>query len=150
MSNLLREEKIGARDCPEPIAVIGIGCRFPGARGVDAFWDLLTSGRDAIAEVPPNRYLDLERLLDPGTCPTRRIATRLGGFLDDIDRFEPLAFNISPREAPFVDPQQRLLLETAWEALEDAGQDLRRLAGSRTGVYVGMWTADYLTSRVRA
>jgi acyl transferase domain-containing protein/NADPH:quinone reductase-like Zn-dependent oxidoreductase/acyl carrier protein len=126
-----------------PIAIIGMACRFPGAADVNAFWELLRRGGDALRDVPPNRYLDLEDLLDPRTGKPCKIATLQGGFLDDIDLFDPYPFNISPREAAFIDPQQRLLLETAWEALEDAGLDLRRLAGSNTGVYTGQWLNDY-------
>jgi acyl transferase domain-containing protein len=144
------DDRHSAADAPEPIAVIGMGCRFPGAPSVEAFWEPLRDGRDAIGDVPTDRYLKLDELLVPHTGRARKIATRCGGFLDRIDRFDPYAFNISPREARFIDPQQRLPLETAWEALEDAGQDQRRLAGSRTGVYVGLWTGDYETRMFRA
>ena len=118
----------------EPIAIIGIGCRFPGADGPAAFWRLLCDGVDAITEIPPERW-DAHAL-----GPT---ATRWGGFLDQVDQFDPQFFGISPREAARMDPQQRLLLEVAWEALEDAGQVPERLAGSRTGVFVGISTYDY-------
>jgi len=118
----------------EPIAVIGIGCRFPGADGPAAFWRLLRDGVDAIGELPPDRWnLDA----------AGPMASRWGGFLDQVDQFDPQFFGISPREAARMDPQQRLLMEVAWEALEDAGQVPEQLAGSRTGVFVGMSTYDY-------
>ncbi|HEY2502020.1 MAG TPA: SDR family NAD(P)-dependent oxidoreductase [Mycobacterium sp.] len=118
----------------EPIAIVGIGCRFPGADGPAAFWRLLSDGVDAITDIPPDRW-------DADASETA--ATRRGGFLDQVDRFDPQFFGISPREAARMDPQQRLLLEVAWEALEDAGQVPERLAGSRTGVFIGISTYDY-------
>lgn len=118
----------------EPIAIIGIGCRFPGADGPSSFWRLLCDGVDAITEIPPDRW-------NPDSPATA--TTRWGGFLDQVDQFDPQFFRISPREAARMDPQQRLLLEVAWEALEDAGQAPDRLAGSRTGVFVGISTNDY-------
>jgi len=122
----------------EPIAIIGIGCRFPGADGPSAFWQLLFDGVDAVTEVPPQRW-------SPDTAGT---ATRWGGFLDQVDQFDPQFFGISPREATRMDPQQRLLLEVTWEALEDAGQVPERLAGSRTGVFIGISTNDYGTRQL--
>lgn len=119
----------------EPVAVIGIGCRFPGADGPSEFWRLLCAGRDAITETPPGRW-------DAHTVGSR--TTRWGGFLDRIDEFDAQFYGISPREAVRMDPQQRLLLEVAWEALEDGGQVPQRLAGSRTGVFTGVSTYDYL------
>ena len=126
----------------EPIAIVGIGCRFPGADGPRAFWRLLCEGVDAISEVPPERF-DLRRVYDPSPGTPGKIASRWGGFLRGIDRFDAAFFGISPREAARMDPQQRLLLEVAWEALEDAGLVAERLAGSRTGVFVGMCYGDY-------
>ena len=114
----------------EPIAIIGIGCRFPGAEGPSAFWQLLCDGVDAVTEVPPDRW-DADA------------TSRWGGFLDQVDQFDAQFFGISPREASRMDPQQRLLLEVAWEALEDAGQVPERLAGSRTGVFTGAATNEY-------
>ncbi len=125
-----------------PVAVVGIGCRFPGADGPAAFWRLLREGVDAIAEVPPDRW-DIDAYFDPDLATPGKMNTRWGGFLRDIDRFDPYAFGISPREAARMDPQQRLLLEVTWEALEDAGIPLARLAGSRTGVFVGISSNDY-------
>ncbi|WP_207547280.1 beta-ketoacyl synthase N-terminal-like domain-containing protein, partial [Mycobacterium talmoniae] len=117
----------------EPIAIIGIGCRFPGADGPAVFWRLLADGADAITATPPDRWA----VGAGGGSP------RWGGFLDQVDQFDPQFFGISPQEAACMDPQQRLLLEVAWEALEDAGQVPDRLAGSRTGVFIGIATNDY-------
>ena len=125
----------------EPIAVIGLGCRFPGADGPDAFWRLLRDGVDAVGEVPAERW-DADALYDADGAPGK-MTTRWGAFLDGVDRFDPHFFGISPREAARMDPQQRLLLEVAWEALEHAGLPAGRLAGSQTGVFVGISSYDY-------
>ena len=104
----------------EPIAIIGIGCRFPGANSPEAFWQLLRNGVDAITEIPSNRW-DLRELYDPNLDIPGKMNSRCGGFLPQVDQFDPQFFGISPREAVSMDPQQRLLLLVAWEALEDAG-----------------------------
>ncbi len=126
----------------EPIAIIGIGCRFPGAHGPEAFWQLLREGVDAITEVPAERF-NLHAFYDPDPATPGKMNTRWGGFLDQVDQFDPHFFGISPREALRMDPQQRLLLEVTWEALEDAGQAPERLTGTRTGVFIGISTNDY-------
>jgi acyl transferase domain-containing protein len=126
----------------EPVALIGLGCRLPGAPDREAYWRLLRDGVDAVTEVPADRW-DVDAYYDPDPDAPGKMATRWGGFLDGIDQFDPAFFGISPREAQEMDPQQRLLLETAWQALEDAGLDPAGLAGSRTGVYVGISTSDY-------
>jgi acyl transferase domain-containing protein/acyl-CoA synthetase (AMP-forming)/AMP-acid ligase II/thioesterase domain-containing protein/acyl carrier protein len=126
----------------EPIAVIGIGCRFPGAQGPEGFWQLLREGVDAITEIPRERW-NAEALYDPDPDAPGKLNTRWGGFLNHIDQFDPSFFKIAHREAVRIDPQQRLLLETAWEALEDAGLSAERLAGSRAGVFIGISTNDY-------
>ena len=126
----------------EEIAVIGIGCRFPGANGPDAFWQLLRNGGDAITEIPPDRW-DLEYFYDPDPEKPGKMNTRWGGFLEHIGQFDAHFFGISPREAAQMDPQQRLLLEVSWEALEDAGQVKERLEGSKTGIFVGISTNEY-------
>lgn len=126
-----------------PIAIVGIGCRFPGnVDGPKTFWQLLRDGRDAIGEIPPSR-IDVASYYDPRPASPGKLTSRWGGFLDEIDMFDAAFFGISPREAERLDPQQRLLLEIAWEALEDAGQDIDRLSGSDAGVFVGMWLNDY-------
>ena len=126
----------------EPIAIVGVGCRFPGADGPRAYWQLLVDGVDAITEIPASRF-DARRYSDPAPATPGRINTRWGGFLRHAEEFDAEFFGISPREAERLDPQQRWLLETAWEALEDAGAVPSRLAGSRTGVFVGMWINEY-------
>ena len=116
----------------EPLAIIGIGCRFPGRSNTPReFWNLLLSGTDAITEMPPDRF-DLSQLFDPAVSKPGTIYTRWGGFLENIDQFDAAFFGISPREAASMDPQHRLLLEVAWEALEDGGHNGGSLAGSRT------------------
>ena len=126
----------------EPIALIGVGCRFPGADGPEAFWTLLRDGVDAIREIPLDRP-DLAARYDPGPGTPGRLIGRWGGFLEGLDRFDASFFGISPREAERMDPQQRLLLEVAWEALEDAGQVAGRPGSIATGVFVGLWINDY-------
>ncbi len=126
----------------EPIAIIGMSCRFPGADGVEAFWEMLVEGREALSEVPPERF-DIDRYYDPRPEQSGKIVSRRGGFLDEIRRFDAPLFGISGREADAMDPQQRLLLEVAFEALEDGGQVIERLEGTDTGVFVGMVANEY-------
>ncbi|MGH9133592.1 MAG: beta-ketoacyl synthase N-terminal-like domain-containing protein, partial [Ilumatobacteraceae bacterium] len=126
----------------EPIAIVGMSCRFPGADSPEAYWELLRDGVDAITEIPLSRW-DVDAYYDPDPDTPGKIATRWGGFVNDIDRFEPQLFGISPREALSLDPQQRLLLEVSWEALERAGIAPDSLAGTSTGMFVGMCNADY-------
>ncbi len=127
----------------EPIAVIGVGCRFPGSvENPNAFWQLLCEGANAIVEVPADRW-NIDDYYDPDPTTPNKMNTRWGGFLKKVDEFDAEFFDISPREAVRVDPQQRLLLEVAWEALEDAGLPIGRLAQTKTGVYVGVVGSDY-------
>lgn len=132
---------------PADIAIIGIGCRFPGgARTPSEYWRFLIEGRDAIREVPADRWSSANHDPDP-TSPGRSYAGR-GGFLDDPSTcFDAAFFGISPREAETMDPQQRLLLEVSWEALEDAGLPLPRAQAGRTGVFVGGFTLDSMLMR---
>ena len=125
----------------QPIAIIGASCRLPGADGLEEFWQLLREGRNAIGPVPKDRWDP--STLDPDPEARVNIATRCGGFINGIRRFDCAFFGISPREAAAMDPQQRLLLETAYEAFEDAGLPMETLAGSKTGVYVGIGPGDY-------
>ena len=130
------------RSRSEPIAIVGMACRFPGATTPEAYWQVLRDGVDAITEIPPTRW-DVDAHYDPDPDTPSKIATRWGGFLEDIDRFEPEIFGIAPREALSLDPQQRLLLEVSWEALERAGIAPDALTGSPTGVFVGVCNGDY-------
>ncbi len=128
---------------PEPVTIIGMGCRFPGgANSPEAFWRLLKDGVDAIAEVPADRF-DIDAFYHPRPAPPGKTTTRWGGFLDQVDRFDAAFFGISPREAAHMDPQQRLMLEVAWEALEDAGQAPGSSPRSQAGVFIGMMSNDY-------
>ncbi|UQA57008.1 type I polyketide synthase [Polyangium aurulentum] len=127
----------------EPIAIVGMGCRFPGgANSPGELFDLLASGRDAITEIPRERW-DIDQYYDPDPAAPGKMNTRWSGLVDKVDQFDPYFFGISPREAVNIDPQQRLLLEVAWEALEDGGLPPDRLVGSRTGVFIGACTNDY-------
>lgn len=125
----------------EPIAIIGMGCRFPGVTNLQSFWNLLRDGIDAITPFPPDRF-DAAAFYDPRPATPGKISTCHGGFLRQIDRFDYSFFGISPREAALIDPQVRILLEVAWEALEDAGELPAKFAGSQTGVFIGQ-TADH-------
>ncbi len=132
-----------------PIAIVGMACRFPAAENTNAYWRLIQDGRDAITEVPPDRW-DVDAYYDPKPGTVGKMCTRWGGFLKrGVDRFDASLFKISPREANWIDPQQRLILEQGWLALEDALLAPDRLAGSRTGVFVGVSTDDYGVCLVR-
>lgn len=126
----------------EPIAIIAVSCRFPGAPDPEAFWDVLSGGVDAIREIPEDRF-DIDEFYDPDPDTPGKTYTRFGGFLDGIDSFDPEFFGISPREAVWIEPQQRLMLETAWEGLERAGYAPSALRGSRTGIFVGVAANEY-------
>ncbi|GAB4152097.1 MAG: hypothetical protein Fur0021_16560 [Candidatus Promineifilaceae bacterium] len=125
----------------EPIAIVGIGCRFPSANGPQAFWELLRNGVDAISETPSGRWS--ASFYDEDPAAPGKMNTRWGGFLAQIDRFDAAFFKISPVEAVQMDPQQRLLLEVVWESLEDAGIVPSRLAGAPVGVFIGVMSNDY-------
>ncbi|MFS0896207.1 type I polyketide synthase [Mycolicibacterium litorale] len=147
---LLMQELVRAGTAPptdsgtvEPIAVVGIGCRFPGGvAGPESLWQLLANGVDAITEVPADRW-DVDAYYDPDPGAPGRMTTRWGGFISDAGGFDADFFGIAPREAEAMDPQQRLLLEVAWEALEHSGIRPDSLSGTRTGVMVGLSTWDY-------
>src|SRR5215218_2970255 len=127
----------------EPIAIVGMGCRFPGgANNPDAFWQLLRDGVDAISEVPPGRW-NADRFHHTNPAAPGRMVTRWGGFVENIDAFDATFFGIAPREAARIDPQHRWLAEVSWEAIEDAGLPPEQLSGSRTGVFIGIATNDY-------
>ena len=127
----------------EPIAIVGMACRFPGAPSLNDYWRLLSSGAEGIGPIPPDRW-DVDALYDADAKAVGKMNTREGGFITEIDRFDAAFFGISPREAVQMDPQQRILLELAYEAMEDAGIAPASLAGSDTAVYIGVMSNDYL------
>ena len=127
----------------EPVAVVGIGCRFPGGVvGPQDYWTFLANGEDAISEIPSERW-DAEGLYDPDTFAPGRRSSKWGGFLPDVAGCDADFFGISPREAEAMDPQQRVMLEVAWEALEHAGFAPDRMAGIRAGVMMGVYYTEY-------
>ncbi len=134
---------------PEPIAITGLGLRFPKANNPQEFWRLMREGQNGIGLVPPGRWSEKD-YYDPKPGKRGKIITNQGGFLDDITQFDWRAFRISPREASRIDPQQRLLLEVTWEAFEDAGLTFTALAGSKTGVFIGLTWNDFLRSQSQA
>lgn len=138
-----RDSKIISRSENEPIAIVGIGCRFPG--GIESpqqFWDLLVNGVDAVSEVPVDRW-SIDKYFDSNPDVSGKARTRWGGFVKDIEYFDPAFFGISPREAKHMDPQQRMLLETTWWALEDSGMIPAELNGTDTAVFIGIASSDY-------
>jgi len=135
------EEKDKERS--EPIAIVGMGCRMPGsAPGPESFWKSLAESHDSISEVPADRW-DAAAYFNPDPDAPGRMSTKLGGFLSNVDLFDAPFFSIARREAVSMDPQQRLLLEVCWEALENSGHSPRKLAGTSTGVFVGICSLDY-------
>ncbi|CAJ1496945.1 SDR family NAD(P)-dependent oxidoreductase [[Mycobacterium] kokjensenii] len=131
-----------AAPADEPIAIVAVSCRFPGAPDPESFWEVLAGGVDAIREVPEDRF-DIDEFYDPDPETPGKTYSRFGGFLDGIDEFDPEFFGISPREAVWIEPQQRLMLETVWAGLERAGYAPSSLRGSRTGVFVGVAANEY-------
>ena len=124
------------------IAIIGLGCRFPQGETPEEFWHLLSNGIDAVTEVPSDRW-NVDQLYEQQPATPGKMSTRWGGFLSQVDGFDPLFFNISLKEAERIDPQQRLFLEVAWEALEHAGLATDKLAGTATGVFAAMAVVNY-------
>src|SRR6185437_11953328 len=131
------------RQSPPSFAIVGYAARFPGAADADEFWDVLREGRDAISEVPADRW-DVDEFFDPDPDTPGKVATRRAGFVDDVTGFDAPFFGMSTREVRLLDPQHRLLLETAWRAIEHSGIAPTALAGTNSGVFVGLATHDYL------
>lgn len=132
----------------EPVAIIGMSCRFPGgANSPEEFWNILEKGVDTVTEVPKSRW-NIDDFYSPPPAKPGKMFTRSAAFLEEIDKFDAHFFGITPREANVMDPQQRLLLELSWEALENAGLAPDRLEGSDTGVFVGATSTDYLFLQV--
>ena len=127
----------------EPIAIVGIGCKFPGdANSPNEFWDALKEGRNGVIDVPNDRW-KLETYYDPNPDTAGKIKAKKGGFIKDMTQFDAEFFGLFPAEAGRIDPQQRFLLEVTYEALEDAGVKLEDISGTKTGVYMGIFMNDY-------
>jgi acyl transferase domain-containing protein/NADPH:quinone reductase-like Zn-dependent oxidoreductase/NADP-dependent 3-hydroxy acid dehydrogenase YdfG len=135
-------KRVGASNAKEPIAIIGIGCRYPGAANVEQLWDNLLAGKDSVGPYPMGRFPGLDRVY-ASAGKSGYLLTNEGGFLPDFDAFDAQFFELSPREALYMDPQHRLLLEVSWDALEDAGQVRADYQGSLTSVFIGQWTSEY-------
>jgi myxalamid-type polyketide synthase MxaB len=138
---LLEQRLRENREAAEPIAIVGMACRFPGAPDLESYWRLIRDGVDATRAVPPARWDPSDFELDGDEEAENSV--RFGGFLDDVEGFDGAFFGITPRESAQMDPQQRLLLEVAWESLEHAGLPQERINGSMTGVFVGIGGSDY-------
>ncbi len=134
----------GATERGPRYAIVGYAARLPGAADADQYWEVLQAGRDAVSEVPEDRW-DADEFFNPDPAAPGKIVTRRAGLVDDVAGFDAPFFGVSAREADWIDPQHRLLLETAWSAVEHAGIAPTALANSRTGVFVGLATHDYLT-----
>ncbi|HYI08885.1 MAG TPA: SDR family NAD(P)-dependent oxidoreductase, partial [Thermoanaerobaculia bacterium] len=124
------------------IAIVGLSGRYPQAENLQEFWRNLKEGRDCITEIPPERW-DHKLYFDPDPNKSGKSYSKWGGFIADVDKFDPLFFNISPKEAELIDPQERLFLETTWETIEDAGYTRESISGSRVGVFVGVMWGHY-------
>ncbi|MDM8520038.1 type I polyketide synthase [Anaerolineales bacterium HSG6] len=139
---VIQELKTELATHTEPIAIIGLACRFPQADSPETFWELLAQRRDLMTDIPVNRW-DIDAFYDPLPGTPGKMYTRQAGFIDALDQFDPQFFGMSAREARHLDPQQRLLLEASWEALERAGHPPDQLRNSQTGVFIGISGSDY-------
>ncbi|OBK45113.1 type I polyketide synthase [Mycobacterium sp. 1081908.1] len=133
----------GSQGTGESYAIVGYAVRLPGAPDANAFWDVLCKGRDALSEVPPDRW-DVDQFYDPDPDAPGKIVSRRAGFIEDVTGFDAPFFGLSNRETMLIDPQHRILLETAWQAVEHSGTAPSALANTKTGVFMGLGTHDYL------
>lgn len=139
----LLEQRLSTKsEVAEPIAIVGMSCRFSGAANLDDYWRVISEGIDATGEIPASRW-NVDAFFDPTGEQVGKMSVRNAGMVADVDKFDAAFFGISPREASRMDPQQRLLLEVAWEALEVAGLAPDRVSGSATGVFIGIGGTDY-------
>ena len=136
---------VQATTVEDSVAIIGLGCRFPGADGIEEYWDLLREGRDGTIDIPADRW-DLDELYDPEPKPGKMYVKR-GGYLPDVGEFDADFFGLSEQDAIWMDPQHRMLLETSWHAMEDAGIVPDRLTDRQVGVYMGIMSTDYAQIR---
>ncbi|PGD97836.1 hypothetical protein COM48_07150 [Bacillus wiedmannii] len=132
----------GANTFQEDIAIIGINGRYPMIQNLDEFWEVLKSGKDCITEVPRERW-DYHKYYEPNKKRQGKTYSKWGGFIEGIDKFDPLFFNISPKEAEMMDPQERLFLETVWHTIEDAGYTRKKMEKDKVGVFVGVMYGQY-------
>ncbi len=130
------------RDNGAPIAIIGMSCRLPGAPDLDSFWRNLATGVDSVTEVPRERW-DVERFFDQDPNAEGKTYCKWAGFIDGVDKFDPLFFNLAHAEAEVMDPQQRIFLEESWKAFENAGYSAKSLSNRKCGVFVGAAVGDY-------
>src|SRR5262245_30232530 len=138
----LKKQQSTASPTAEPIAIIGMACRFAGAPNLEAYWRLIHEGRTGVSEVPPDRW-DADAFYDATGETAGKMSVRWAAFIEGPDQFDPQFFGITPREAARMDPQQRILLEVAWQAMENAGRPAETLAGSKTVVFIGIGGTDY-------
>lgn len=149
LNNLSSPEKTTTYAEHDPVVIVGMACRFPGgADSPEKFWELLAGGKDAIVEVPANRWNN-DLFFDSRPAVPGKLNTRWAGFINDVDQFDAALFGIAPFEAPEIDPQQRLLMETSWRLLEHTGWRKDQLEGSDTGVFIGISTNDYLYMKIK-
>lgn len=143
MSNKQFTPDVNVQPDNQKIAIVGIGCRYPGhANDYESFWENIIGGKDCLVNTPENRY-NAKHLYSKDKAKQGRLTGGRGGYIDGFDEFDPAFFGIGPREAEYMDPQQRKLLEVAWEALEDGGLKPRQMAGKNVGVFIGGFTLDY-------
>src|SRR5579883_484751 len=133
---------VGRQSAASDIAIVGMSCRFPCSGDYEEYWQNLISQKNCIREVPADRWNWRQYFGDP-RLEFNKTSVKWGGFIDDIDKFDPLFFGISPSEAAFIDPQHRMFLEAAWHAVEDAGYSIASLSGKSVGVYAGVSKNDY-------